>query len=518
MQKLAAIDANFLYTETEKMPNHISSFQILELPENTTVDGFIEGIKLGYKERLHLLPYLYRKIQFVPGNFDHPVWVTDTDFDVDNHVFKEVLPKPGTFQQLEEKIAEIHTCLLDRDKPLWKLCIITGLENENQIAYYSCAHHACLDGVAGTEAHEIMMDPTPEVRQFQPPEDFPPEDGGGLPELISLSLQNLIKTQIDAPNRIMNVMDTMSRLTRRAIDPARSFGAAALQVPKTRFNRSIESVRKYAAGDFLISDLKAMKKVAGCKLNDVFLAICAGGLRRYLERSNDLPDIPMIAGVPVSLRKPGNDDMNTQVVMMNVSLATDIEDPRERLLSIRKSAKVAKKIVKETITDFNPDVSMFGLPALITQNAQLMDAFGMADAMPVPMNLVISNVPGPRNTLYSAGAKLLAHYPVSIPAHGLGVNITVQSYVDRFYFGITACARTLPDAAVLRDDIVASFQELMDVLLPEEQKIPELEIVATRTVDLDVADAVSETISPSIPADFPKQESESESESETKVA
>lgn len=508
MQKLAALDANFLYTETERMPNHISSFQILELPEGITVDGFIEGIKLGYQERLHLLPYLYRKVQFVPGNFDHPVWVTDKEFDVDNHVFKEVLPRPGTFQQLEEKIAEIHTCMLDRDKPLWKLCIITGLENENQIAYYSCAHHACLDGVAGTEAHEIMMDPTPEIRQFQPPGNFPPEDDGGLPELISLSLQNLIKTQIDAPHRIMSMMDTISRLSRRAMDPARSFGAAALQVPKTRLNRSIESIRTYAAGDFLISDLKAIKKAAGCKLNDVFLAICAGGLRRYLDRTDELPEIPMIAGVPVSVRKPGNDEMNTQVVMMNVSLATDIEDSKERLVAIRKSAKVAKKVVKETVTDFSPDISMFGLPALITQNAQLMDAFSMADSMPAFINLVISNVPGPKSTLYSRGAKLLSHYPVSIPAHGMGVNITVQSYVDRFFFGITACAKTLPDPTVLRDDIMASFEELRDALLPRETEVPEVQFVTSDPIDQEVIGKVEEVTTPSILEDLPEPKSE----------
>jgi WS/DGAT/MGAT family acyltransferase len=329
-----------------------------------------------------------------------------------------------------------------------------------------------------------------------------------MAELISLSLQNLVKAQIDAPKRILNMMDTMSRLARRAIDPAKTFGAAALQVPRTRFNRAIEGTRQYAAGDFLISDLKAMKKIIGCKLNDVFLAICAGGLRRYLDRAGELPEVPMIAGVPVSLRKPGNDDMNTQVVMMNVSLATDIKDPKERLLAIRKSVKISKKLVKEMTTDFSLDISMFGLPALITQNAQLMDAFGMADSLPAPMNLVISNVPGPKNTLYSGGAKLLAHYPVSIPAHGMGVNITVQSYVDRFYFAITACAKTLPDAAVLRDDIVASFQELKDTLLTEEHLVPALEIVAAGTFELEVAEEAGAVISPAVPEDFPEPEAE----------
>jgi len=210
-----------------------------------------------------------------------------------------------------------------------------------------------------------------------------------------------------------------------------------------------------------------MKNAASCSLNDIILAVCAGGLRRYLRRTGELPDAPLIAGIPVSLRLPGSTEMNNQITMMNVSLATDIKDPWQRLCSIRDSELVGKEIVTDMLAGFDLNIAVPGLPAVITETAKLYDQLHLAEAAPVMMNTIISNVPGPRKTLYSAGAKVIAHYPVSIPAHGLGVNITVHSYVDTFYLGITACAKALPDAHRLRDDIRCAFEDLSTLLMPD---------------------------------------------------
>jgi hypothetical protein len=185
----------------------------------------------------------------------------------------------------------------------------------------------------------------------------------------------------------------------------------------------------------------------------------------------------MIAACPVSMRKPGDTSINTQAVTIPISLATDIEDSVRRLYAIQDSANTAKEVLAETTADFSREYSVYGLPAWITQTAQFADAVGLADAMPIPQNLVISNVQGPRETLYSQGARVLQHYPVSIPAHGMGVNVTAASYVDRFYLGITACARALPDADVLRDDIMDSYRELKDALLPATQQIQLSEVL-----------------------------------------
>lgn len=467
MHKLAAIDAQFLYSETERTPNHIASLQILELPKGVSVDELIRRIKRIYMNRMHLFPYLYSRVHEVPGNFDHPVLVADPDFNVNDHIGKVKLRRPGNFRQLEKKIAQLHAGMLDRNRPLWRLCVIYGLENPRQVAYYNCSHHACLDGEAGREIIELLMDPTPEIRQMEVPRDWPPTEEANPERLALDGLLNLMRRQIEAPNALLSAIDSAMHFTRRLLDPDANLASVTRSGPRTRFNTSIERDRAYAAGDFSMSDLNEIKKVVGCSLNDVFLAICSGGLRRYFQRSGDLPATPLIASCPVSLRKPGDQAMNTQVTMMNVDLATDREDPRHRLYRIRKSTTEGKNFVADTRTDFTSDLSFFGLPTFMTASAQVMEMFRVADTAPVQANLVISNVPGPRNVLYSAGARMIAHYPVSVPTHGLGVNITVHSYIDRFYFAITACAKTLPDADVLRDDILDSFRELHDLLVPE---------------------------------------------------
>ena len=497
MRKLGALDANFLYTETEQVPNHVSSVQIFELPEGRSFDEFIDGLRGYFMSRVHLVPYLTRKLRFTPGNIDHPVWVKDPDFNVDNHLIRVELPSPGTFAQLEQKVAEIHAELMDRSKPLWQLFVITGLE-DGKFAYYNQAHHACLDGMAGQAATMIMMDTTPDHPDV-PAEEVQPTEDESVSELFRLSFENFLNFQIEVPARMLNSMDSMFRLTRRAFDPGMRSGSVTPGAPKTRFNRSVNKKRTYAGGDMSVTDLKTMAKAAHCKLNDIFLAACAGGLRRYMQRTNELPSSSLIAGCPVSLRKPGDKSMDNQVTMMSVALATDIADPRLRLNSIIDSSKSAKEIVADVAVGQNPQVSLFGLPALLTTGTRFFESTRMADVMPAAMNVVISNVPGPRETLYSNSAKMLTHYPVSIPTHGMGLNITATSYVDDLYFAITACAKAAPDATALRDDIAEAYRELKSILLPavsnKETLKPSLvlEELQPRTVPADVTIEEPET-------------------------
>jgi len=472
MQKLGALDANFLYTETDKTPNHVSSVQIFELPKNCEIDEFVPGLKEFFMRRAHLVPYLTRVLRFVPGNIDHPVWIKDTAFNIDNHLTQVELPAPGTFEQLEQKVADIHAELMDRNKPLWHLYIITGLE-DGRIAYYNQAHHACIDGMAGQAATMIMMDTTAEEPEIPAP-PASNEVEGGLGELFRLSFENFLKFQMEGPSRLLGNIDAMARLTSRALDPRRSIGSAGRPAPATRFNKMVNKERAYAAGDMSVGDLKAMAKAANGKLNDIFLAACAGGLRRYMDGSNELPKSSLIAGCPVSLRKPGDTSMDNQVTMMSVALATDIRDPMLRLQAIIDSSKLAKELVSDTAGAFNPEVSLYGLPTLVTAGTRVAELFRAANTAPAIMNLIISNVPGPRETLYSNGAKMLTHYPVSIPTHGQGLNITASSYIDRLYFSITACAVAVPDAANLRNDIMTAYQELLSLLLPGQNKVAEL--------------------------------------------
>lgn len=471
MQKLGALDANFLYSESPRNPNHVASLQKFELPDGTTASDFVRGLKTFMASRIHLVPYLTRKIQFIPGGLDHPVWISADNFNINQHIEEVKLPEPGNDHQLESFVADIHGELMDRSIPLWKLTVITGLE-DGTVAFYNQVHHACIDGMAAQAATQILMDVTPDHPRHNPPADFPGSENPGLVDLYISSIQNLLDTQLDNAGRFFGEMESMSRMTQRFIDPSKSFGALLDSAPDTVFNNSIGKERTFAFGDFLLADVKAIGKAPGCKVNDVFLAICAGGLRKYLQRNHKLPALSLIAGCPVSLRKPGDTGMNNQVTMMSVSLATDIADPRLRLLAIKDSAETAKEVTADFASAYDPDIALPGLPLVSSAASRVADQLNMADLFTSPINVVISNVPGPRETLYSNGARMLTHYPVSIPAQGLGLNITVQSYRDTLYFGVTACQKALPDAGLLREDMIEAYDELKFLL--SEKKITEL--------------------------------------------
>ena len=268
----------------------------------------------------------------------------------------------------------------------------------------------------------------------------------------------------------MNQIETTTRLIQRAMDPSKGLGAAAEPAPRTRFNRTIELSRSYASGELPLAEVKAVAKATGTKINDVFLAIIGGALRRYLDRKGELPSKPLVAGCPVSLRQAGDESTNNQVTMMLVSCASDEADPLRRLLKVAASSARAKGLTADIAGSYDPDPALPGLPAMLAAAAQLVDRFNLADlaGATFPCNLVVSNVPGPGAQLYSNGARMLTHYPVSLPVHGQGLNITVQSYLDQMFFAVTACAKALPDAGRLRDDMLEAFAKLQEAMGPSD--------------------------------------------------
>jgi len=464
VDKLGALDAGFLYNETDRSPQHIASVQILELPEGLTAAQFVEQFKAMLLQRIHLVAYFTNKLQYVPFGLDHPVWVRDTAFDINNHVRLAEVPAPGGRAQLEATVAKLHETPLDQTKPLWDLWILTGLEG-GRVALYNRAHHACLDGMAGQTMLETIMDVTPQPREVAPaPAGFFAEADQQTPtQLVAGAIENFFKFAAKQPLAWWNGLETGARLWQRANDPYKGWGAAADSAPRTRFNRAITARRSYATGEMSIAQVKRLAKATDTTINDVFLAACSAGLRRYFDRTGELPAKSLIAGCPVSLRRPGDDSTNNQVTMMVVSLATDEAEPALRLQKIAQSSRTAKGLTGDIADSFDSEVSIPGLPRLLRAGARFAEASGIADlpAARLACNLVVSNVPGPQQKLYACGAKMLTHYPVSIPAHTQGVNITMQSYAGQLYFSITACAKALQDPQILRDDILAGLSDLV---------------------------------------------------------
>jgi WS/DGAT/MGAT family acyltransferase len=473
-QQLSGIDASFLYLETPETPMHVAGLTYFQLPDGFE-GSFYQHFRRFFESRLHTIPIFAKRLAPSLYDLDHPGWVDADTLDLDYHLRETTLPAPGTEAQLEEVIGRLHANTLDRSRPLWQFYVISGLEN-GQGVLYSKVHHAAIDGGAGMAINKALYDVTPTPREVAPPPPRPaakpaPSSPTAVDPLKGITdiMSNMMRQQVrmwqaapDIVNAMTNAFLAKPGEMPKALSTLQSLVSQlpTLNAPKTPFNATITRERSYAARTISLSDAKAVGKASGAKLNDVVMAVCAGALRRYLQDKGQLPDKPLIAGVPISLREPGDTRQNNQVSGMLCQIATDIADPAERLRAIVKSSSESKQIAG-TFRDAVPqDFAFVGAPILLQLVMLVYGRSGLADRLPMPMNVTISNVPGPPMPLYCAGAKVTALHPVSIPAHGAALNITVQSYMDDLNFGLTADRRAVPDVALLGDYLVDAAGEL----------------------------------------------------------
>jgi diacylglycerol O-acyltransferase / wax synthase len=475
MDRLSALDASFLYGETPESPMHVAGLAIFgPVPADTDIFAMFRN---HLKSRLHLVPFFERKLALAQIQLDHPVWVHDDNLDLDYHFRHTSLPKPGTREQLETLVARLHMILLDRARPLWQYYVIEGLEGGG-FAVYIKMHHAGIDGGAGMAALPIIFGTSPDPERTPLPS--PPAKASRAPEifeLISDSYAKFFNQQREFyeswPDLGKAIAKVGQRVTEDLANPSRMLPLA----PKTLFNVSLSSQRSFGTCTISLRDVKAVAKLTKSKINDVVMTISAGALRRYLELRKALPEGPLIAAVPVSLRKAGNADMNNQVTAMLCNLATDIADPIRRLEAIVASSTDAKKRL-EDIRDVIPtDLTWLGAPIIITGMARLMGQAKLAEQLPAIVNVLISNVPGPKDPLYCAGATMVNYFPVSIPSNGSVLNITVQSYLDNLDFGLISCRAAVPDIEKLVEFLVDEFDRLRKAAGgPEQAKAQTIEI------------------------------------------
>ena len=472
MNHLSGMDASFLHLESPEMPMHVGSLQILDLPEGYDGD-YYEDVKRYMAGRMHLASVFQRKLELMPFDLANPVWVDDEDIDLDYHVRHVILPRPGTRLQLEQYVARLHSSLLDRSRPLWEIYVIEGL-NTGQVALYNKVHHAAIDGQAGVALAKALFSdsavpapvkaPRPRLRtnRYQL----------GVAELASAALSNALAQYVKLVRALPATVKAVGSVVYPVsdVDGKRHLALpSGFQLgPRTQLNVAITNQRSYAARTLPLAEVKAMAKRTGTSLNDVVLAICAGALRRYLADYDVRPDKPLIAGVPVSLREAGNTDANNQVSMMLVSLATDVKDPIERLMAINASANAGKKLQGSVKGVIPTDFPSLGVPWLMSGLASLYGRSKLANRLPPIANVAISNVPGPQFPLYFAGAKLAHFFPVSIPGHGIALNMTVQSYNGALEVGLTACRRALPDVQDLGDHVVDEHRKLLALIEARE--------------------------------------------------
>lgn len=462
MQRLTGLDATFLYMETPTNHMHVASTVIID--PSTAPGGYsFEKARALVENRLPLLPPFRRRLKEVPFGLHHPIWIEDPDFDLDYHVRRSALPSPGGLKELAEFAADVMGRPLDRSRPLWEMYIVEGLEN-GHVAVVSKTHHAAIDGVSGAELTVNLLDLTPEPAVVPPPE--PPWKPDRVPsdvEMVGYALNSLARQPLRAIKATRRTVEMALNLRRRNRQPDVKAPPAPFQAPKTFFNTGITPQRRFVMTEMALDDVKQVKNALGGTVNDVVLAICAGGLRRWLADRHELPGEDLVGFVPISVRTEDQKGaLGNRVSGMLVRLVTTIEDPVERLTAIREATKDAKEQDKAIGADTLSDWTEFAAPALAARAARLASSLRVWDRLARPVfNLVISNVPGPNMPLYSAGARVLGIWPMGPVADGSGLNITVMSYMGNVNFGLVAGREIAPDLDKLGGFIDESIEELL---------------------------------------------------------
>ena len=467
MRQLTSLDSQFLALETPRQYGHVAGLAILDPSTAPGGELVLEDLQILLSERLPLLPPLRWRLVEVPLGLDYGYWIDDPDFDLEYHVRELALPSPGSDEQLAEQTARIASRPLDRSRPLWELYLIHGLGNRRS-AVLTKIHHSVIDGMSGAEIMGLLLDTSPEGREV--PAELPP---GGEPcpsdlEMLARGIAGLPRYPLRAlrslPSAMPNLDETplgtlpgagtvsrvAGRLQRTVRRDGQRLARTSLRAPRTSFNRRVSAHRRFAFGKLSLDDFKAAKNRHGCTVNDVVVSTCAGAVRRWLVEHEELPAEPLVAQIPVSVRTGEQaGTYGNRIMLMAAPLFTDVADPVDRLARTHDALREMKERHRALPADLLQDTNHFIPPAVFSRAARLTFSLATSGAGRPTWNLVISNVPGPQSPLYLAAAKLEANYPVSVITDGMGLNITVMSYLGDMDFGIVSDRDQMPDVARL---------------------------------------------------------------------
>lgn len=453
-KRLNPLDIAFLLGESRDSMFHVGSLLKFTAHEDMSPDYFRELTEAHYEPSDISSPWNLKLS--TPGFLMNPLqsWVKASYIDMDYHVRRAALPSPGSERELGNIVSHLHGQPIDFTRPPWETHIIEGLPN-NRFALYNKVHHSLIDGYTGSQllAQTLSKDPndleTPMFFQRKSTSRTPkPKQAPDFGQLLTDSVKSILSVGKVG----------FRRSIRRDIENLVSWS----QAPQTILNGRITRNRRFATQDYSLPLLKDLAKAAGGSLNDIVLALCGAALRKFLLDQDALPDAALIAMLPVNVRPKGDPGGGNAVGAILASLGTDVADPRERLDAIIASTSRGKEMISGLTANEIMASSMMLMSPMGLQITRAMT--GINAKIPINCNVVISNVPGPTEYLYFRGSRLEASYPVSIPMHGLALNITCYSYADRLCFGFIGCRETLPHLQRLAVYTGEALQELQDVL------------------------------------------------------
>jgi len=465
MRRLALTDAFFLMNETRQTPMHVGGVNLFTLPEGADEQEFLTNLGEILRYDGELRHPFGDRLKTGPLGVAGPMyWEPDQQLDVEYHVRHSALPRPGRYRELFALVSRLHSTLLDRNRPLWEMHLIEGLQ-KRQFATYMKAHHCAIDGVGAMHLTQSMMSPDPRVRVRYSP--FSVEAYEAYKQALGVrekrnappgtrevrAVAEVLKEQFDSTR---NVATALGRYANVWLGRGGDLAVPWHRIPHTPFNTAVSGSRRFVAQSWPFERVRAVGKAFDGTLNDAVLAMCAGALRRHLLDLGSLPQDSLKAMAPVSIRAEGDVDSANAVGFFTADLATNIADPGKRVRAIQRSMHAAKQQLAGMSSE---EIQLY----TVLTNAPLLlsTVLGLGSRFPA-FSTVVSNVPGPRQTMYWNGARLDGIYPASIPFHGFAMNITLVSYADRLDFGIVACRRSVPSVQRIIDHMEDALVELED--------------------------------------------------------
>jgi len=452
MERLTGLDAFFLYMETPTQPLNVCC--VLELDTSTMPGGYTYGrFRAAMAKHVNALPEFRMKLADTQLNLDHPVWVDDENFQLRRHLQRVGVPAPGGRRELAEICAYIAGLPLDRDRPLWEMWVLEGGARSDVVTVMLKVHHAVVDGVAGANLLAQLCTLDPDAPAPQPVGGA----GGGNP--LQIAASGLLGFAL-RPLRLATVLPatilTLAQTVLRARE-GRTM-AAPFSAPATPFNGTITRYRNIAFSQLDMRDVMRVKDRFGVTVNDVVVALCAGVLRRFLLERGELPDNPLVATVPVSVHDKSDRPGRNHTTWMFCRVESQISDPAERIRTTASGNTAAKDHTAAMGPTLLHDWTQFGGPTMFGTAMRILPRIPHSPVF----NLILSNVPGPRDQLYFLGCQVDAMYPLGPILGGAGLNITVMSLNGELGVGIIACPDLVPELWNIADAFPDALKELLE--------------------------------------------------------
>ena len=449
MKRLSPLDQVFLWLEKRQQPMHVGGLQLFSFPEGAPDDYVAQLADQLRQQTTVTTPFEQR----LSSRFGQPTWVEDEHLDLEHHFRFEALPTPGRIRELLAFVSAEHSHLMDRERPMWEFHLIEGLK-DRQFAVYIKVHHSLVDGVSAMRLFQRMLSTDPEQRDM-PPVWALPHRGRNHADDSGPSMWRNVAHLLGESGKQLGTVPTVTKALLGTINKARKDPAydSIFHAPKCVLNGRITGSRRFAAQSYCLKRIRAVCKASETTVNDVVMAMCATALRTYLMNQDALPEKPLVAMVPVSLRKDDSSEGN-QVGIILASLGTHLSDPAERLRYIHEDVKASKERYSSMSSE-----EILNYTAMLLAPAGFNLLTGMAPKWQT-FNVVISNIPGPKQPSYWNGAKLEGMYPVSIALDRIALNMTLTSYCDQIEFGLIGCRRTLPSLQRMLDYLEEGLAEL----------------------------------------------------------